>query len=42
MNWVRKAIDLVKLRETPVLVTIVAAEGSSPREAGAKMLVTLG
>lgn len=39
MSWVQEAIAAAKAGRRVVLVTVVAAEGSSPREAGAKMLV---
>lgn len=39
MSWVEHAIKAAKALEPAVLVTVIAAEGSSPREAGAKMLV---
>ncbi|TNE38907.1 MAG: xanthine dehydrogenase accessory protein XdhC [Alphaproteobacteria bacterium] len=39
MSWVDAAIKAAKALEPAVLVTVIAAEGSSPRETGAKMLV---
>ncbi len=38
-DWLDKAIELARRDEPSVLVTIAAAAGSSPREAGCRMLV---
>lgn len=39
MNWVAKALDLLG-REPLALISLLAVEGSTPREAGTRMLVT--
>jgi len=39
MKMFQKIIDLQKARKPAVLVTVISAKGSVPREAGAKMLV---
>jgi xanthine dehydrogenase accessory factor len=39
LDWLDKAIELTRRGEPSVLVTIAAAAGSSPREAGCRMLV---
>jgi xanthine dehydrogenase accessory factor len=39
LDWLDKAIELTRRDEPSVLVTIAAAAGSSPREAGCRMLV---
>lgn len=39
-SWVSEAIRIVEAGIPAVLVTIVAAEGSVPRDAGARMIVT--
>jgi xanthine dehydrogenase accessory factor len=41
-DWLNSAVTLLKSGKPCVLVTIVEAEGSTPREAGAKMLVHAG
>ena len=38
-NWARSALAQLALGETVALVTILAVEGSAPREAGTKMVV---
>jgi xanthine dehydrogenase accessory factor len=38
-DWLSKAIELARRDEPAVLVTIAAAAGSAPREAGCRMLV---
>ena len=40
MTWAAQALRAVTLGEPLALVTVVAAEGSTPREAGTRMLVT--
>lgn len=40
MNWAAQALSAVARGEPLALVTVVAAEGSTPREAGTRMLVT--
>jgi xanthine dehydrogenase accessory factor len=40
MRWAAQALSAVRRGEPLALVTVVAAEGSTPREAGARMLVT--
>ena len=40
MNWLDEAIKSAKSGEPAVLVTVAEVSGSSPREAGAKMLVS--
>lgn len=39
-DWLARAAKLIGDKEPLVLVTVCGAEGSAPREAGAKMLVT--
>jgi xanthine dehydrogenase accessory factor len=39
-SWLRALADLERTGEASVLVTIVTARGSTPREAGCKMVVT--
>ena len=39
MNWLAAALECVAVGEPAVLVTVAEAKGSTPREAGAKMLV---
>jgi xanthine dehydrogenase accessory factor len=39
MTWAAHALTAVNRGETLAMVTVVAAEGSTPREAGARMLV---
>jgi xanthine dehydrogenase accessory factor len=39
MSWASTALTAVRRGETLALVTVVAAEGSTPREPGARMLV---
>jgi xanthine dehydrogenase accessory factor len=39
MNWLDAALETVAASEPAVLVTVAEAKGSTPREAGAKMLV---
>ena len=38
-DWLDRAISLLQAGEPCVLLTVVATEGSTPREAGSKMLV---
>jgi xanthine dehydrogenase accessory factor len=40
MTWAAQALSAVTRGEPLALVTVVAAEGSTPREAGTRMLVT--
>jgi len=40
MDWLAALTTLASQAESAVLVTVAAVEGSSPREAGAKMVVT--
>ncbi len=40
MRWAAKALDWIKAGEPCALVAILAAEGSTPREAGTRMVVT--
>lgn len=40
MRWVRAVEDLRARREAGVLVTVAAVRGHSPREVGAKMVVS--
>ena len=40
MTWASQALQTLSRGETLALVTVIAAEGSTPREAGARMLVT--
>ena len=40
MSWAADALHKVSIGEPLALVTVIAAEGSTPREAGARMLVT--
>ena len=37
--WLGACLDAIERGERVVLVTVVEAKGSTPREAGAKMLV---
>lgn len=39
-NWLKHAAELAEKKESFVLVTVCGVEGSAPREAGAKMIVT--
>lgn len=39
MNWLDTAIEVAKSQQSAVLITVADVKGSSPREAGAKMLV---
>ena len=39
MSWAATALTAVRRGETLAMVTVVAAEGSTPREAGTRMLV---
>ncbi len=39
-NWILCAVELASRDEPAVIVTICAAEGSAPRDPGAKMIVT--
>ncbi len=39
MNWLERAIDVAEVNGEAVLITVADVKGSSPREAGAKMLV---
>ena len=39
MNWAALALQRIEAAELTALVTVVGAEGSTPREAGARMLV---
>ena len=39
MNWLKRAIDVAEMDGEAVLITVADVKGSSPREAGAKMLV---
>ena len=38
--WARQALDVLERGLRVALVTVLATEGSAPREAGARMLVT--
>lgn len=40
MNWATQALQTLTRGEPLALVTVIAAEGSTPREAGTRMLVT--
>lgn len=40
MSWAAQALDAVARGEPLALVTVIAAEGSTPREAGTRMLIT--
>ncbi len=40
MNWAGQALQTLTRGEPLALVTVIAAEGSTPREAGTRMLVT--
>jgi xanthine dehydrogenase accessory factor len=40
VEWIERAIELIGEGESFTVITICAAEGSAPREAGAKMIVT--
>ncbi|MDB5433184.1 MAG: xanthine dehydrogenase accessory protein XdhC [Caulobacter sp.] len=42
MTWASEALAAVRKGEPVALVSVVSAEGSTPREAGARMLVTPG
>lgn len=42
MTWLAAALEAIATGEPAVLVTVVEAKGSTPREAGAKMLVKTG
>jgi xanthine dehydrogenase accessory factor len=42
VNWARSALARLALGEPAALVTILAVEGSAPRDAGTKMLVWAG
>jgi xanthine dehydrogenase accessory factor len=42
VNWARSALAQLALGETVALVTILATEGSAPRDAGTKMVVWAG
>lgn len=42
MNWLPAALGAIAAAEPAVLVTVAEAKGSTPREAGAKMLVRRG
>jgi len=39
-DWVRRALDLIAEGKPVALVSVLAIEGSAPREAGARMVVT--
>ena len=39
-DWIETLTELKARREAAVLVTVVTASGSTPREAGCKMVVT--
>lgn len=39
-SWTADVLALLKSHQAPVLITILSAEGSTPREAGARMAVT--
>ena len=39
-DWIDRLYDLATAGEAAVVVSVVAIRGSSPREAGAKMIVT--
>jgi len=41
-DWPRKALERLAVGEPAALVTLLAVEGSTPREAGAKMVVWAG
>lgn len=41
MNWATQALQTLTRGEPLALVTVIAAEGSTPREAGTRMLVTV-
>jgi len=40
MSWAAQALSAIRRGEPLALVTLIAAEGSTPREAGTRMLVT--
>ncbi|NBB14362.1 xanthine dehydrogenase accessory protein XdhC [Caulobacter sp. SLTY] len=40
MSWAAQALSAIRRGEPLALVTVIAAEGSTPREAGTRMLVT--
>ena len=42
MNWARAALARIADNDTAALVTVLATEGSAPREAGTKMVVWQG
>ncbi len=42
MNWARAALARIAHDDTAALVTVLATEGSAPREAGTKMVVWAG
>ncbi len=42
MNWARAALARIEHNDTAALVTVLATEGSAPREAGTKMVVWEG
>lgn len=42
MTWASEALTAIRRGEPVALVSVVSAEGSTPREAGARMLVTPG
>jgi xanthine dehydrogenase accessory factor len=42
MNWARSALARIAANDTAALVTVLATEGSAPREAGTKMVVWEG
>ena len=39
-NWVRKLLERLSLNDKVVIVSVASVKGSTPREPGAKMLVT--
>ena len=41
-NWARAALARIEHNDTAALVTVLATEGSAPREAGTKMVVWEG
>ncbi|OYX91448.1 MAG: hypothetical protein B7Y78_12160, partial [Caulobacter sp. 35-67-4] len=42
MNWARSALARISEDQPAALVTVLATEGSAPREAGTKMVVWQG
>jgi xanthine dehydrogenase accessory factor len=42
VNWARSALAQLDRNDTVALVTILATEGSAPRDAGTKMVVWEG